>query len=42
MGVDWVLLDVSVANCEAARRLGMKAVRIIGDMTFTRFAADAV
>lgn len=37
-----VLLDDSEANCEAARRLGMKAVRIIGDMTFTRFAADAV
>lgn len=37
-----VLLDDSEANCEAARRLGMKAVRIIGDMTFTRFVTDAV
>lgn len=28
-----VLLDDSEANCEAARRLGMHAVRIIGDTT---------
>ncbi len=28
-----VLLDDSEANCEAARRLGMQAVRIIGDTT---------
>lgn len=34
-----VLLDDSEANCEAARALGMKAVRIIGDVTLLA-AAD--
>lgn len=33
-----LLLDDSEANCEAARSLGMKAVRIIGDRDFVKVA----
>lgn len=35
-----LLLDDSEANCEAARSLGMKAVRIIGDKTLLSVAAE--
>ncbi|MDE6392404.1 MAG: HAD family phosphatase [Muribaculaceae bacterium] len=35
-----LLLDDSEANCEAARGLGMKAVRIIGDKTLLSVAAE--
>ena len=35
-----LLLDDSEANCEAARGLGMKAVRIIGDRTLLSVAGE--
>lgn len=34
-----VLLDDSEANCEAARKLGWKAVRIFGDVTLLNWSA---
>lgn len=35
-----LLLDDSEANCETARSLGMKAVRIYGDTTFEQVAGE--
>lgn len=35
-----LLLDDSEANCEAARRLGINALRIVGDTTLLSVAAD--
>lgn len=35
-----LLLDDSEANCEAARSLGMKAIRIIGERDFIRVADE--